>query len=825
MGSTVTKLTKIQLHSGGVANCASYPDISIDLKITLTHAGYVNEDSPVPVKGRAFKVNWQVDDIKVNLGEPGDLMYDWEFYCEINVNEPSTQSGLYYPIISKPPTSGANWAERLTHPNVITGSLIASAASKYAEITFIVKDTHCKNNGSNCYHLVGGKYTVAIRRLLLPDPEPGGGGGTSTGHKVIYDAGLGTNAPAPQTIYANTPLKLTTKTPDYSCTIGYSNFTDRGSHSISDVTDSETLNLRLHHWVAHYTKYTNATLTDVCDGINYNYPREVIESQNINRAYAIPFGVKEVIDKEITLKINAGLTIPVYHWLSGKAPKDSRYPFYYAIDTYILPEQAYFSGPMITFGVLDNKIWKPTPPPKGAQIIFSYVPERGVYSKKGDSTVIPGEGTIYYPGDIYDTSGLNANRDVYMEAVYDTALLTPIPIPDMYNTVKFDFNGGTGAPSSMPAPLEKKGYCFPDRRNMKKTQYFADMPLYHPDVIYDVRYDWNQDESTPRVIKSTLDMGDGITTVFNLPSPCCEIQEVTVNDVTQRPSTYSFYNRTLIFAEPPPIDSKIRCLYYSPCVYHSEHFTGDGRSNTFILENVCHFLNDVTINGESYDLDKCSFESNSVTITPTPVSGASIDIDYLTFLTLTENFKGDGETSGFVLPHSCHAVEYVKINGTEQDRSTYNASGLQLLFNEAPANNANIEIRYYTNILCTDYGLKAWLHPWWGDGHIPYDQLPVPTKSGSGFGGWYYDSGLSKPVSKTDGLIIPYEEREITVYAKWGELPIKRFEKDGKWHSIDPTVWQFGSDHQWHKVAHVYMFIKNEGEEEGHWEDISGIVT
>jgi len=825
MATVIAKFSKIQLHGGGVANTCPYPDISIDLTIGLTHMGYEGEET---LRGRPFRVNWIINDIKLNLGESGDLMYDWEFYCEVNVKEASSSSGVYYPIVSKPPTSGADWTERITHPDSISGTFVASGANDYAEMTLVIKDTHCKNNGRECYHLIGGVYTVAVKKIKLPSADPNGGG-TSTGHKVYYDAGLGTNAPAPQTIYANTPLKLTTKTPDYSCTIGYGNFTDRGSHGLTDVTDSETLNLRLHHWVAHYKKYSNTTLYDTCDGINYNYPREVIESQNINRAYAIPFGVKEVINKEITLKINAGLSIPVYHWLSGKQPQDSRYPFYYQINPMIIPAQAYFEGPMISFGTfsrVSSGIWQPTPPPKGAQIIFNYVPERNVYSQKGDSTVIPGEGTIYYPGDTYDTSGKNANRDVYMEAVYDTALLTPIPIPDMYNTVKFDFNGGTGAPSSMPAPLEKKGYVFPDRRaTKKKTYYYKDMPLYHPDVLYDVRYDWNQDESTPRVIKATIKKGDGVTTVFNLPSPCCEIQEVTINDVVQRPSTYSFYNRTLTFTEPPPMDSKIRCLYYSPCVYHSEHFTGDGRGNTFILENVCHYINDVTINGESYDLDKCSFESNSVTILPAPAAGASIDIDYLTFLALTENLKGDGETKKFTLAHSCHIVEYVKVNGTEQDRSTYTASGLTLKFIEAPVNNANIEIRYYTDILCTDYGLKAWLHPWWGDGHIPYDQLPVPTKAGFGFGGWYYDSGLSKPVSQEDGLIVPYKEREITVYAKWGELPIKRFEKDGKWHSIDPTVWQFGSDHQWHKVAHVYKFVKNAGEADGHWEDISGMIT
>lgn len=820
MATVTAKFSKIQLHGGGVANTCPYPDISIDLTIRLTHMGYVDADTP---KGRPFEVKWTINNIKINTGDSGDLMYDWEFYCEVNVKEVSSPSGLYYPIVSKPPTSGPDWTYQMTHPASITGTFTASGANKYAEMTLVIKDTHCKNNGGDCYHLIGGVYTVAVKKIELPSADPDGGG-NSTGHKVYYDAGLGTNAPAPQTIYANTPLKLTTETPDYSCTIGYSNFTDRGSHSTTDVTDSETLNLRLHHWIAHYTKYNTSTLYDICDGVNYTYPRDVIESQNINYAYAIPFGVKEVINNEITLKINAGLSIPVYHRSSGRQPKDSRYPFYYDIVTDIFPERAYFKGPAIVFGVLDNGGWKPTPPPKGARIEMQYKSERNVYPQAGSSTVVPGEGTIYYPGDAYDTSGRNANRDVYMEAVYDTALLNPIPIPDLYNTVNFDFNGGTGAPASMPAPLEKLGYCLPDRRSKDKTP-FSDLPLYHPDALYDVRYNWCQSDSTPHVIKSTLDNGDGTTTTFNLPSPCCEIQSVAINGEIKEPPSYSFYNRTLTFVEPPPLDSTIRCIYYSPCVQHSEHFTGDGSRSTFILENVCHYLNGVTINGEPYDKDKCTFESNSVTITPAPASGASIDIDYLTYLAVNESLKGDGKTKKFTLSNSCHIVEYVKINDVEQDKSTYSASGLTLRFNEAPANNANIVIRYYTNILCTDYGLKAWLRPWWGDGHIPYDQLPVPTKYGNGFVGWYYDSGLSKPVSKEDGLIVPNKEQEITIYAKWAELPIRQFNKDGRWHSIDPIVWRFCEDNQWHKVAHVYKFIKDEGEEYGHWEDISNLIT
>lgn len=814
MAKTSEKFIAIQLHGGGVANSGDYPDICVSLEITFTRSSSTSKT-----------VNWSVGGVDISTGDPDDYRFDYPFYCDLNVGGSSKK------LVEKDSTSGAGWRTDTYVYSDFGGSF--SSTSSSVTVKFTVEGGHCMNNGSYCYGS-SGDYTVYSRTVKIPSYSSGssggggGGGSTSSTYKVYYDAGLGTNAPAPQTITANTPLKLTTKTPDYSCTIGYCNWTDRGSHGATDVTDSETLNLRLHHWVAHYTKYDTTTLYDTCDGINYNYPREVIESQNINRAYAIPFGVKEVINKEITLKINAGLSIPVYHWLSGKQPKDSRYPFYYQINPMTIPAQAYFEGPMISFGTfsrVSNGIWQPTPPPKGAQIIFNYVPERNVYSQKGNSTVVPGEGTVYYPGDTYDTSGPNANRDVYMEAVYDTALLNPIPIPDLYNAVNFDFNSGTGAPASMPAPLEKKGYCMPSIRNRSAHQYFKDLPLYQPNTLYDVRYDWNQDESTPHVIKASLKKGDGTTTEFNLPSPCERVQEITINEVVQKPSTYSFYNRTLTFVTPPPLDATIRCIYYSPCVQHSEHFTGDGRANTFILDNVCHFLNDVTIDGESYDKDKCSFESNSVTILPAPAAGASIDIDYVTYLALTETLKGDGETKKFTLAHSCHIVEYVKINDVEQDKSAYSASGLTLKFNEAPANNADIEIRYYTNILCTDYGLKAWLHPWWGDGHIPYNQLPVPTKSGFSFGGWYYDSGLSQPVSKEDGLIIPYADRETTIYAKWGELPIKRFEKDGKWHSIDPLVWQFGSDNQWHKVAHVYKFVKDEGEEEGHWEDISGIVT
>ena len=55
----------------------------------------------------------------------------------------------------------------------------------------------------------------------------------------------------------------------------------------------------------------------------------------------------------------------------------------------------------------------------------------------------------------------------------------------------------------------------------------------------------------------------------------------------------------------------------------------------------------------------------------------------------------------------------------------------------------------------------------------------------------------------------------MTLYAKWIALPVHQMQRNGTWDNQGPYVWQMGSDHQWHRVAHVYK------RESSGWTDLS----
>lgn len=91
------------------------------------------------------------------------------------------------------------------------------------------------------------------------------------------------------------------------------------------------------------------------------------------------------------------------------------------------------------------------------------------------------------------------------------------------------------------------------------------------------------------------------------------------------------------------------------------------------------------------------------------------------------------------------------------------------------------------------------LYPVYGDATVAYATLPIPTKLGYAFDGWYRDAQLTTKV--TSDILT---STDIILYAKWKFIPVRKF--DGNtWQEDAQYVWRFnGTD--WEKVAHIYLF-------------------
>lgn len=93
------------------------------------------------------------------------------------------------------------------------------------------------------------------------------------------------------------------------------------------------------------------------------------------------------------------------------------------------------------------------------------------------------------------------------------------------------------------------------------------------------------------------------------------------------------------------------------------------------------------------------------------------------------------------------------------------------------------------------------LYPLYGDATVVKDNLPIPTKAGYIFDGWYKEAALTNKITSNYDI-----SSNVTIYAKWRELPIRQFD-GGSWGSIDSFVWKFNeSENKWEKVAHVFEF-------------------
>ena len=91
------------------------------------------------------------------------------------------------------------------------------------------------------------------------------------------------------------------------------------------------------------------------------------------------------------------------------------------------------------------------------------------------------------------------------------------------------------------------------------------------------------------------------------------------------------------------------------------------------------------------------------------------------------------------------------------------------------------------------------LYPIYGAATLAYNSLPVPTRTGYAFEGWYSDIDYKTKVTSDLTLTT-----NITLYAKWKLRPIHMFDS-GNWSDLDPYVWKFVNG-AWQKIAPVYGF-------------------
>ena len=91
------------------------------------------------------------------------------------------------------------------------------------------------------------------------------------------------------------------------------------------------------------------------------------------------------------------------------------------------------------------------------------------------------------------------------------------------------------------------------------------------------------------------------------------------------------------------------------------------------------------------------------------------------------------------------------------------------------------------------------LYPKYGPATIQASDIPVPSKIGCAFEGWFADPELTQPITTTFSTMT-----DATIYAKWRPLPIHQF--DGTiWTDLPVFIWRFNGI-EWQKVAPIYRF-------------------
>lgn len=90
------------------------------------------------------------------------------------------------------------------------------------------------------------------------------------------------------------------------------------------------------------------------------------------------------------------------------------------------------------------------------------------------------------------------------------------------------------------------------------------------------------------------------------------------------------------------------------------------------------------------------------------------------------------------------------------------------------------------------------LYPSYGSAAYPVSSMPVPTRSGYAFKGWYKDAELTQAIV---GVIVM--DSDTTIYAKWEPTTMHKY--NNGWNTSSDYAWRY-VDGAWHQIGHIYRY-------------------
>ena len=201
--------------------------------------------------------------------------------------------------------------------------------------------------------------------------------------------------------------------------------------------------------------------------------------------------------------------------------------------------------------------------------------------------------------------------------------------------------------------------------------------------------------------------GDASTSNFTASKDVTDenVTQVYIDGVYQSKDNYTTSGTTITFSTAPPSGSAIEVVHFTPAVYstmNSNQFTGTGSQTDFTLTQGVTVDNSfVFIQGVYQEKDTYSISGTTLTLTPAPLSGYSIEVITVGSVSIfndtlyVDNFNGTGLQSDYILstsPASENAID-VYINGLYQQKDTFSLSGSTLTFSAAPPNGSTIEVK------------------------------------------------------------------------------------------------------------------------------------
>jgi len=201
--------------------------------------------------------------------------------------------------------------------------------------------------------------------------------------------------------------------------------------------------------------------------------------------------------------------------------------------------------------------------------------------------------------------------------------------------------------------------------------------------------------------------GDASTSNFTASKDVTDenVTQVYIDGVYQSKDNYTTSGTTITFSTAPPSGSAIEVVHFTPAVYstmNSNQFTGTGSQTDFTLTQGVTVDNSfVFIQGVYQEKDTYSISGTTLTLTPAPLSGYSIEVITVGSVSIfndtlyVDNFNGTGLQFDYTLstsPASENAID-VYINGLYQQKDTFSLSGSTLTFSAAPPNGSTIEVK------------------------------------------------------------------------------------------------------------------------------------